>query len=218
MTLFEIVVYTAAAGFELRSAGSNDAASVLEPSVLLQLFGLSFVLMCSQGFGNASLALISFPLKVVFKSCKLVPAMGLGLLVLGKKYNYTDYGAAALLCFGLVLFTMGNSQSSEGWLSASPLGLLYISLAVLFDAFQPNLQEKLLHSCNKAQMIFYSNAGTGVLLLGFTAWSGELLTALLWCMLNPWGVTLLCVQATSGFLGLGFYLAIVKRFGGVNAV
>eukprot|EP00656_Telonema_subtile_P000820 TRINITY_DN10388_c0_g1_i1.p1 TRINITY_DN10388_c0_g1~~TRINITY_DN10388_c0_g1_i1.p1 ORF type:complete len:358 (-),score=98.62 TRINITY_DN10388_c0_g1_i1:203-1276(-) len=218
MTLFEITVFSVAAFFELRSQSDPVA---IPPSLLLQLLGLSAVLMGSQGFGNASLSLITFPLKVVFKSCKLVPAMGLGLLVLGKSYSTAEYGAALLLSVGLGMFTIGNAGGSAAPLEGSAKGLLFISLAVLFDALQPNLQEKLLQSCAKAQMIFYSNAGCGVMLTLFSACTGELQSALRFMFTDSNGLQVLLIltaQACSGYAGLQFYLAIVKRFGGVNAV
>ena len=196
---------------EMRSDQGADSEPNPRNNMLLQLLGLSLVLVCSQGFGNASLALISFPLKVVFKSCKLVPAMFLGLVFLQTKYTVHEYAAAVILCMGLALFTMGDAPSTQ---ESKHLGLLFISLAVFFDALQPILQQKLLMGCTKAQMVLYSNLGSAVLLFLFTLFSGELFAAWSVCLTHPWLLIILILQATTGYIGLGFYLALVKKFGG----
>eukprot|EP00466_Bigelowiella_natans_P009658 jgi/Bigna1/81749/fgenesh1_pg.83_\ len=83
------------------------------PRVLAYFFLLSVVLALSQGSGSASLQYVSFPLKVCFKSCKLIPTMLLGVLITGRRYSTLQYVSAALMCTSLILLVNApNSNSS----------------------------------------------------------------------------------------------------------
>lgn len=47
--------------------------------------------------------------QVMFKSCKLIPVMLVGVVFLGKKYSWLDYLAMFSLTFGMVIFSVGDS-------------------------------------------------------------------------------------------------------------
>ena len=63
-----------------------------------------------MGFTNASLGYLNFPTQVIFKSCKLIPVLLGGIVIQGKKYGILDFAAALLMCVGLAVFTLADSQ------------------------------------------------------------------------------------------------------------
>ena len=54
------------------------------------------VLAVTQGSGSVALSYVNFPVKVVMKSCKLIPTMALGIFILRRAYSSTEYCAAGL--------------------------------------------------------------------------------------------------------------------------
>lgn len=52
------------------------------------------VLAITQGSGSVALSYVNFPVKVVMKSCKLIPTMALGIFILRRSYSVTEYSAA----------------------------------------------------------------------------------------------------------------------------
>jgi len=109
MTTIELGVFALCAKF---FEGASFKARP-PPRVLAYFFLLSVVLALSQGSGSASLQYVSFPLKVCFKSCKLIPTMLLGVLITGRRYSTLQYVSAALMCTSLILLVNApNSNSS----------------------------------------------------------------------------------------------------------
>lgn len=80
-------------------------------------------------------------LQVVMKSCKLIPTMALGLLILRRSYSGMEYCAALMLCVGVSAFTLVDSKVSPKF---DMTGIALLCLAVAGDAFTVNLQEKIL--------------------------------------------------------------------------
>ena len=69
---------------------------------LLTLLRISVLVLSSRVSGPVALRWVSYPIKVVVKSCKLLPTMALGSLLLRKRYTRADQMAAVLLCAGLI--------------------------------------------------------------------------------------------------------------------
>mmetsp|Transcript_25548 Transcript_25548/g.49724 ORF Transcript_25548/g.49724 Transcript_25548/m.49724 type:complete len:433 (+) Transcript_25548:54-1352(+) len=109
MTTIELGVFASCANlFEGASIRSPPKSSVLA------LFGmLSLVLALSQGSGSAALQYVSFPLKVCFKSCKLIPTMMLGVLITGRRYSTLQYVSAVLMCLSLILLVSAPASASS---------------------------------------------------------------------------------------------------------
>lgn len=59
--------------------------------------------------------------------------------------------------------------------------------------------------------VFYSNFVGFVQILAVTIFSGELVTAMEFCMQNKGTLGLVMMEATMGYFGVYFYLAIIKR-------
>ena len=98
---------------------------------------IAAVVALSAMLSNSALDYINYPVKVVFRSAKVIPTMLVGVLLRGRAYAGGEYGAALLLTLGLIAFGFADFSVSPRW---SPFGLLLVALSVCADAFTPNLQ------------------------------------------------------------------------------
>ncbi len=156
-------------------------------------------------------------LQVVMKSCKLIPTMALGLVILRRSYAGMEYCAAMMLCVGVSAFTLVDSRVSPKF---DMTGIALLCVAVAGDACTVNLQEKILRHlhCSKEQMMFASNLMAACWVLLLTSVTGELFKAVSLVASQFEIGLLLLVQALAQYMSVSFYLALVQRFGGVVAV
>jgi adenosine 3'-phospho 5'-phosphosulfate transporter B3 len=120
----------------------------------------------------------------MFKSCKLIPVMLVGVVFLGKKYSWLDYLAMLSLTIGMVIFSVGDSLVNTQF---STPGLVAIGFALMADALIGNVQEKSMNKYNASttEMIFYSKGIGSVFLLIALVVTGELVPAFLYCWERP---------------------------------
>lgn len=174
----------------------------------------------SQGTGSVSLNYVTYPLKVAFKSCKLVPTMLFSRLVTGRAYSRLEYAAAVFMCISLAILGIADGSTSSRDDRSSSFGIALLVVAVCSDSLVPNLQEKLLrHLCvSQGEMVLVTNLGSFLLVLAFIAASGELEEAIAYCRLNRGTASMLLLQALTAYLGLRCYLTVVSSLSGVAAV
>eukprot|EP00434_Breviolum_minutum_P032976 symbB.v1.2.029172.t2/scaffold3165.1/size62113/1 len=106
---------------------------------LVEYVKLSFLTMGGMYFTNFSLHYLSYSLRVVFKSSKLVPVMLLGVVYLKKHYTPSQYLAVGLLTAGVVVFTLGDAKGRAFF---NPMGIAFIVAGSLSDAMAANYEEK----------------------------------------------------------------------------
>jgi len=85
---------------------------------------LSLLVVASMVLATASLAYVSYPVKVVAKSAKLLPTMAVGTLLLGRRFLSWHYLAAACLCLGLAGFASSDPHASSAGTTSIGLTLL----------------------------------------------------------------------------------------------
>ena len=81
---------------------------------------------------NASLNYLSYPLRVMFKSSKLLPVMLMSQFYLRRRYSAAQYANCIVLISAIVLFSWGDSSSDGASLQVR--GLILILLGIFFDA------------------------------------------------------------------------------------
>ena len=146
---------------------TNNHNHNLSFPTLLRLSQVGILLALSHGLGNTSLNYSPYPLKVAFKSCKLVPTMILSACcVTGKKryhqYTVRQYMAALIMGLGLAILTAAdNVTMTDGLHSGNDahhvvvvpagsslvglgayMGPILLGISVIFDSIIPNLQEQ----------------------------------------------------------------------------
>mmetsp|Transcript_84876 Transcript_84876/g.274368 ORF Transcript_84876/g.274368 Transcript_84876/m.274368 type:complete len:844 (-) Transcript_84876:81-2612(-) len=178
---------------------------------------LSVLTMGGMYLTNWSLKYLSYPLRVVFKSSKLVPTMMLSVVYLKKRYSRTQYLSVALLTLGVVLFTLGDARGKAVF---DPKGLVLIFVGSFAESLAANFEEKRLFNqlgCPATEVLLYSSlfgtvwAGTADVL------QGDFLPALRHSRDHPEAVLLICGAAVAGYVAMTGVLVLVKNFGATLA-
>lgn len=147
MSLVEVVLITLASFIQLqctqRAATQrfNIAPSFTEVKCAVVL---SVFIAITLGTGSAAMAHVSFPVKVVMKSSKLLPTMLIRRIFIGARYNSMQVVAAIGTCVGCAVFALADSRAGSGSRPASEIGIALLSIAVCADACAANTQEALL--------------------------------------------------------------------------
>lgn len=186
---------------------------------LTQYLVLSVLTFSGMAFTNASLKYINYPTRVLFKSSKLVPTMIVGTLMQGRRYSLLEYLAALTLVAGIVLFTLGDSDTRP---SFEILGVVLITVGVFADAATSNYEEKaffrLTKPASQPEVITYSSLfGTlwAVLVIQFfPGWFFPDKTLLEGFQKSSWATTLgLAGAGVCGYLSVTFVLLLIQLYG-----
>jgi len=157
---------------------------------------------------------------VVAKSCKLIPTMVVGGLMLGKRYGVGSYAAAACLCLGLVGFSASDTAVSQHK-ESTYVGVVMLVMAVALDSITPNFQQRLLTrgaKASEAEVMLFTNL-LGLIPLTMVGIStGEFIKAVEFCMQTPRVAFYLTVFALCTYLGVACYMRLVSQFSGVAAI
>jgi drug/metabolite transporter (DMT)-like permease len=200
-----------ASGAELwpRHLRREDMMWTFGPLALITVTGITLA--------NASLPLVTYPVKVTVKSFKLIPTMIFASLVLrNKTYSHTTYGAAFFLCLGLAQFLRTDHATSTR--RSSPRGVLYIAMSCCADAVAPVLQDKAMNVLKTDPMfvMFFTNT-VGVCLVGLAAvLTGEMGQSYRCFVESPGILAVAMLYALSTFCGVFAYMLMVKDVGGVG--
>lgn len=131
MTLVQFVFYSVIAKLEMMHRGETRKIPM---SVYLLLAGATLTTM---SLSNASLGYLNYPTQVVFKSCKLIAVIAGGILIQKKMFSLMDFGAAGLMCVGLIVFTLADSSVSPNF---DIVGIFMLCIALMADAVVSNVQ------------------------------------------------------------------------------
>jgi len=181
------------------------------------LLRISVLVLLSLVSGNVALKWVSYPIKVVVKSCKLLPTMALGSLLLRKRYTRADQMAAVLLCAGLIGFTLAERKGGGGGRASSPLGVGVLLLAISCDAVQVLLSERMLRASphlTAEAVMFHTNGFAFLAVLVAMCVTGEAAAAP-WAQL-PW--LRLLLYGTSSWLGVCCFIYLTRTWGATAAV
>lgn len=185
-----------------------------------KLLQISCLVLSSLVSGNLALRWVSYPVKVVAKSCKLLPTMALGTLFLRKRYSAKDCLAAMLLCAGLVGFTLFDSGGASGKPSdkaSSPFGVAMLLFAVSCDAVQVLLSERMLRAAphlTPMHVMLYTNGFAFLAVLSSIFVTGEYKA--LAEVEVPWGT--LFMYGASSFVSVCCFITLTRTWGGTAAV
>ncbi|XP_071965075.1 adenosine 3'-phospho 5'-phosphosulfate transporter 2-like [Antedon mediterranea] len=179
---------------------------------------LAFLTVSTMGLSNASLGFLNYPTQVIFKCCKLIPVMFVGVLIQRKRYGVLDVTALLCMSLGLVFFTLADSKVSP---SFDQTGVIMISLALGADAVIGNVQEKTMKAYNatNTEVVLYSyGIGCVYIFLGLLV-HGSFFKAFAFFSRHPYetfGYTV--TFSLTGYFGIMFVLQLVRQFGALTAV
>lgn len=117
----------AAVGLERRRPVKNKEGAPLPllpfASALLarDVLATSLVYVAAMYSSNEALKYVSYPLQALAKSCKLVPVLLGGMLLLGKRYGWHKYASVALVTAGITAFQFaGDKAAGKAHTAAAP--------------------------------------------------------------------------------------------------
>lgn len=174
---------------------------------------ISLLIVLTMGLSNTSLQYLNYPTQLLFKSCKLIPVMLGGIVVLRRRYSMWEYASAILLSLGLIELTFGNAYADP--ISFNIFGTGIISCALIADAFIGNFQEKTLiqYNVSSREMALYSHLmGSGHLFIVLIV-VGQLGPAFSFCLENPQAYLYILLFSACGYVGANFVLVMIKLFG-----
>ncbi|OQS02066.1 Drug/Metabolite Transporter (DMT) Superfamily, partial [Thraustotheca clavata] len=103
---------------------------------------LSFTTFFSSYLSVLALRYVSYIFRVLGKTCKPIPIMGIGLL-LGKKYPLRKYTSVALVTCGAILFFVYQSKKHDDSEHLhTEIGALLVLASLCFDGITGALEEK----------------------------------------------------------------------------
>eukprot|EP01124_Arcella_intermedia_P022148 TRINITY_DN3242_c0_g1_i1.p1 TRINITY_DN3242_c0_g1~~TRINITY_DN3242_c0_g1_i1.p1 ORF type:complete len:346 (-),score=74.52 TRINITY_DN3242_c0_g1_i1:14-1051(-) len=182
---------------------------------------VALLLVGSMGLSNASLVFLSYPVQQLFKSCKLVPVIIGGKLIMKRVYGWGEYISTVLLTAGLFFLAFEKiSFSSEENMDVSFLGIILISGGLIADGGIGNFQEKVMteHKVPEDQLVFYSHFFGGFILLIICYLKNELYPAVRFCIENPSALLWMLLIFTTAYIGVRFVLGLIKLFGSFVAM
>jgi len=179
---------------------------------------LAITTVATMGFSNGSLDYLNYPTQVIFKSCKLIPVLIGGIIIQGKRYGTLDFAASAIMCLGLILFTLADSQVHPNF---DMTGVFMISLALVADAIIGNVQEKTMkqYNASNCEVVLYSYSMGFVYLFFLVAVFTDIASAINFCSYYPkqtYGYAF--IFSLTGYLGIQIVLGLVRQFGAFLAV
>lgn len=183
--------------------------------------GLALGQAAMQTLSNMAMHYLNYPAKVLFKSCRVLPTMIMGVAVFKKSYVKREWIAMLMLVGGLVVFMQADMKSSP---NLDPMGVLLISLSLCLDAGLLNVQEYLFSAfgCEEDEIVLVSYAGGSALLLVLCLVSGEMTSAVNFMNSSMSGsigfaVASLAALSVCGFCGVVCVTTLTRRFGALVA-
>lgn len=188
-------------------------------TVRYSFLALGACISLSSCLANGSLAYVSQPVKVLFKSSKILPVIFFRAILGNASANsWADYGYGLALAVGLALFSFSDVAGSVGSRAEATeqlKGCLMLVASVCLDAVAPNLQERLLRrfAQPRSAVVFNTNALSGVLTAGLWLPSGEAVASVRYLSANTHALKALLLQSLAGYLGIVAYLGCIKHAG-----
>ncbi|CAE7356870.1 APY2 [Symbiodinium pilosum] len=174
---------------------------------------LSFLTMGGMYCTNFSLHYLSYPLRVVFKSSKLIPVMLLSVLYLKKRYTLAQYLAVILLTAGVIVFTLGDAKGKALF---DPVGIFFVCIGSLADAMAASYEEKRFFvqmGCSANEVVLFSNLLGSVWASAATLITGELLSAVRHSADHWETVPMIVFASLFGYVAQSGVLLLIKHFG-----
>jgi len=167
-----------------------------------------------------ALEYVSFPEQTVFKSSKIIAVMLMGKVLQGKSYPWSKYMEAAIISFGVFLFSYASKKGGddEEDHQTQVMGLIMLITYVAFDSFTSQYQDKIYKQYGRDKVDpFQMMLGINVSAICMTTFglivSGDFLVVWRFLLVNPsalWYNILTAITSASGQISI-FYT--IQQFG-----
>jgi len=208
------------------SAIKKSSTGELSLRMWAQYAGLASLVFASTAVSNHALHWVQYPVKVVFKSSKLVPTMLVGTFMgNSKRYAAKEYFAALMICAGVAGFAWGGGKeggSKDPAMAGQVLvGVWLLIISVIADSFVPNIQQRFLqgpHAITVEELMMRTNIIGCLAVILFMIVSNDMSVAIASCVTNPRLLIYFCTVGCTIGISVRCYTGIVGNSGSVTAV
>ncbi|KAL7499524.1 hypothetical protein ACHAWT_008131 [Skeletonema menzelii] len=177
-----------------------------------------FSQVCSKAFTSLALANgLSFPVATLAKSGKMAPVMIGSLILGGATYGLRDYLQVVAIIGGTAILSMSKKKSSTS--ESTPLGVVFILLALVMDGVTGGVQKRLLADMKRVQvtpqpydLMTYTNLFMMLFALLISVVLGEFTQGIAYCSSNPKVFSLIWKFSMCSAIGQSFIFYTVARF------
>uniref|UniRef100_A0A7S0F0Q5 Sugar phosphate transporter domain-containing protein n=1 Tax=Hanusia phi TaxID=3032 RepID=A0A7S0F0Q5_9CRYP len=178
---------------------------------------LTMCLLGTSYLSTVGLNYINYPTKVVFRSCKLIPTMGVALVMHHEKFSMVEVLSAVCVCAGLAMFAFADMSGEEKVSTA--YGMSLQGLSVVADSFLPNYQQGLFRQgASTLEVTYYTNLYVFVIMTFLGGGTGHLMGAYNFILSNAWAAFYLIIYTIVAYVAISFHMRVVSRYGSVIAV
>jgi len=173
---------------------------------------LSILTTAGMYFTNSSLAYLSYPTRIIFKSAKPIPTMAVEVVYPPRKtFSTLEITAIFLLTIGITLFSYGEVIGVPNF---SFMGVLLVSIGTVADAFTSNYEKKNIfkpHDASHAEvMCFASFFGIFWTILSMY---GTFFDQMNFLHDNPEIASWIALSSIGGYFSVSFVLLLIKSAG-----
>jgi len=173
---------------------------------------LSILTTAGMYFTNASLGYLSYPTRIIFKSAKPIPTMGVEVIYPPRKtFTALEITAIFLLTIGITLFSYGEVIGVPNF---SFMGVLLVSIGTVADALTSNYEKKNIfrpHDASHAEvMCLASFFGIFWTILSMY---GTIFDQINFIKDNPEIGKWIGISAIGGYFSVSFVLLLIKSAG-----
>ncbi|CAM9148796.1 unnamed protein product [Choristocarpus tenellus] len=183
--------------------------------------------------GYTSLKYINYPLLLLAKSCKLVPVMLMGVIMLGRRHTRAEYLSVFLITIGVALFSVKRGSLKEAFGGGEGdgenklIGLVLVLGNLMLDGVTNAEQDKINSSFSVPS--FYMMAGINIWILtfhvvylvlgaGVFGVDSELYRAWDFCLTFPEVIQNVVAFCGCAAVGQVFVFYIIKEYGSLTNV
>mmetsp|Transcript_20875 Transcript_20875/g.18493 ORF Transcript_20875/g.18493 Transcript_20875/m.18493 type:complete len:249 (+) Transcript_20875:3-749(+) len=103
---------------------------------------IGFLNNCSMFNSNYALSYVDYPTQALFKSSKILPVMGIGLIRKTYSYPVYKYICAGVITLGLIVFNIAKLGSQVNSMSFNAFGLFLLFLSLFSDGLVATQTDK----------------------------------------------------------------------------
>jgi len=213
MTIITLFTYILCGFIENVAKGETQRKGEIKDYLLLAVF-----VMFGTFFTNMSLNYLTYPLRVMFKSIKVLPVMLVSRFYVGRKYSCTQYLSVLVLTIGITMFTLGDFKNSG---TVYPLGFVLIVLGVGLDSLASNYEEKHFFNrdknCSPSEVVVWSSMFGLFMAIALEAFTGDLMHAIEHTKQHPIVVPYCMAFSIAGYVSTNLIMTLIKAFGATVA-
>jgi len=181
----------------------------------LEYVGVSLTYIGAMFCSNAAIQYVNYPTMVLAKSCKPIPVLLMGLLVLRKQQSWSKYICVVFVTAGISIFMLNEKKSSKDTTETSTYGIVLLLASLAMDGVTGPFQERLIknYSPSSNSMMLYTNLWASAILLIMLVATNTVFNGIQFCIEFPQMIYLIGMFSLTSAIGQQFIYYTIFAFG-----